>query len=429
MSDLNSSFITDEIIFSESKKLLSTLNIEDLVKINANFLKKYYGIKCALILIIDKEKSLLLHRLYLNKSDFYVREFIPEDIVSNLLLKKNNNDTNNSIKEYILKSFPDLDLKKEELFKEFNSDVTNPIMFINKSDLILNNSLIDINITENKDISSNNNDNIFFKTNSLKDNNDELLKSNYLNDNNEYLKIDSSKNSINEILTLNSLKRDNFYIEKTEIFSKNAIFGVILSFYDSKISQNINSIEKIYIDFFAIALWNALEHHRILEINKQDYLTGLYNYKEFLNILKQEEDISLRYQTPFSVVFIDLDYFKEINDTYGHLTGTKVIIDVSQILRRDLRQYDCVTRYGGDEFVVLLKKTTKEQAFVVSYRLKHLIEEHVFRATDSTTTFHLTASFGIGTFPDDGKTVIDVISKADENMYYVKRNGKNGVKA
>ncbi|MBN2693862.1 GGDEF domain-containing protein [bacterium] len=387
----NSSLITEQLIFDESKKILSTLNVDDLVKSNYEFLKKNYNIKCALILIIDEEKSLLLHRLYYGKNDFYVREFISEEICSNLLLKETTQNINNLIKDYILKSFPSLDLRENSL-KDFDSEITNPIMFFDKKEMY---------------------------------NRGEVTDS---------LDINTSKNIENQSIQLDSmeidfLKNDKYSIHKEHIFSKNAIIGILLSFYDSQSSEKIVNIDKIYLDFFSIALWNALEHHRILEINKQDYLTGLYNYKEFLNILKQEADLSTRYQTPFSVVFIDLDYFKDINDTYGHLTGTKVIIDVSQILRGDLRQYDCVTRYGGDEFVVLLKKTTKEQAFVVSYRLKHLIENHVFTTADMMTKFNLTASFGIATFPDDGENALDVISRADENMYYVKRNGKNGIKA
>ncbi|MEJ2199598.1 MAG: sensor domain-containing diguanylate cyclase, partial [Desulfuromonadaceae bacterium] len=115
-------------------------------------------------------------------------------------------------------------------------------------------------------------------------------------------------------------------------------------------------------DFAAIAIENARLMNRINQLTITDDLTGLHNDRHFQKLLKYEFERARRYQKQLSMVFIDLDHFKQVNDTYGHLTGSQLLREVGQVVRENSRQVDHAARYGGDEFVILLPSTDKEGA-------------------------------------------------------------------
>ncbi len=223
----------------------------------------------------------------------------------------------------------------------------------------------------------------------------------------------------------NTLNTENMFSFALNIFDVN--FGLVSIFTDSKNEFNNDLIQK-YAETIAIALKNSFDYRRLIEINKQDSLTGLYNYREFYNLLVFEKEYCEQNDVPFSIIFVDIDFFKNVNDTFGHLTGSKLLIEVSNIFRGDLRQQDSVTRYGGDEFMILLRKTNKIQAVLVAERLKTLIETNYFLSEDEQNKIQITASFGVATYPEDCEDIRELIDKADEHMYFIKNNGKNGVK-
>lgn len=223
----------------------------------------------------------------------------------------------------------------------------------------------------------------------------------------------------------NTLNTENMFSFALDIFDIN--FGVVSVFLNTQNDFDNNVIQK-YSETIAIALKNSFDYRRLIEINKQDSLTGLYNYREFYNLLVFEKEYCEQNDVPFSIIFVDIDFFKNINDTYGHLTGSKLLIEVSNIFRGDLRQQDSVTRYGGDEFMILLRKTNKIQAVLVAERLKTLIETNYFLSEDEQNKIQITASFGVATYPEDCQDIRELIDKADEHMYFIKNNGKNGVK-
>ncbi len=244
----------------------------------------------------------------------------------------------------------------------------------------------------------------------------------------KYLFIENKKIIENFKLNIeleNTLNTENMFSFALDIFDIN--FGVVNIFIDIKKEFNNNIIQK-YAEAIAIALKNSFDYRKLLEINKQDSLTGLYNYREFYNLLVFEKEYCEQNDVPFSIIFVDIDFFKNINDTYGHLTGSKLLIEVSNIFRGDLRQQDSVTRYGGDEFMILLRKTNKIQAVLVAERLKTLIETNYFLSEDEQNKIQITASFGVATYPEDCQDIRELIDKADEHMYFIKNNGKNGVK-
>jgi diguanylate cyclase (GGDEF)-like protein len=181
-------------------------------------------------------------------------------------------------------------------------------------------------------------------------------------------------------------------------------------------------------DFAAIALENARHVKRIHELTITDDCTGLFNARHMDFILETEIYRSQRYGYEFSVVFIDLDHFKKVNDTYGHLVGSKLLADVGQIVKSACRRIDFAFRYGGDEFVIVLPQALKENAFVVARRLHKLIGEKHW-LIDQGLDIRFTASIGVASFPSDAKTKLELLHLADEAMYAIKNTTRNGVAA
>jgi diguanylate cyclase (GGDEF)-like protein len=179
-------------------------------------------------------------------------------------------------------------------------------------------------------------------------------------------------------------------------------------------------------DYAAIAIQNARYVHRIHELTITDDCTNLYNSRYLHSTLEAEIYRSTRYQYEFSIIFIDLDFFKTVNDRYGHLAGSRLLLDLGQLIKGRLRMIDFAFRYGGDEFVILLPQTSKTEALLVTRRLHELIGRHVFFQQEGLN-ISITASFGISTFPEDARTKVDLIRMADQAMYLVKKTSRNGI--
>jgi diguanylate cyclase (GGDEF)-like protein len=176
----------------------------------------------------------------------------------------------------------------------------------------------------------------------------------------------------------------------------------------------------------AVAVDNAMLLRRSEELSITDDLTKLYNSR-FLNAtLRREVERSKRYRTPVSLIFMDLDGFKSVNDQHGHLFGSRALIEVGSVLRTTVREIDIVSRFGGDEFTVILPQTGPEGAQIIADRIRQKIEETIFLESYGVQV-RLTASIGIASFPDHGRTKDDLIARADSAMYAVKGRGKNGV--
>ncbi len=179
-------------------------------------------------------------------------------------------------------------------------------------------------------------------------------------------------------------------------------------------------------DFAGIAIDNALTVHRIRELTVTDDVTSLYNARYLQQALDQEYKRSRRYKTPTSVIFIDLDYFKTVNDNYGHLVGSSVLRETAEILRENLRATDIPTRYGGDEFVIILPETPQEDAMLVARRCLESMHEHTFGVAEGHPC-QISASFGLATLPDDTNDPMELIRLADQAMYYVKEHGRDAI--
>jgi diguanylate cyclase (GGDEF)-like protein len=185
-------------------------------------------------------------------------------------------------------------------------------------------------------------------------------------------------------------------------------------------------ILKNLADYAAIALENARYVQRIHELTITDDCTALYNARHLHFVLDAEIYRSNRYNYEFSVIFIDLDHFKQVNDTYGHLVGSKLLWMIGDLIKGHLRLIDYAFRYGGDEFVVLLPQTAKENALMVVRRVKDLLNATVF-FTEENLNIKVTASFGLSSFPGDARTRKEILRMADEAMYLVKNTTRNNI--
>lgn len=176
-------------------------------------------------------------------------------------------------------------------------------------------------------------------------------------------------------------------------------------------------------DQLAIALHNARAYQVALEQAITDGLTGLKTHRFFMEELDREWRHSTRSGQMFSVIMIDLDGFKQVNDRYGHLEGDKVLTAVANLLNDRVRQSNVVARYGGDEFAIMLPGTRTEQAEVLAERLRASIESDGYLAAHGVT-----ASFGISTFPIHGPTQEEILRVADSGMYLAKHQDGNRVR-
>jgi diguanylate cyclase (GGDEF)-like protein len=158
---------------------------------------------------------------------------------------------------------------------------------------------------------------------------------------------------------------------------------------------------------------------------KRDGLTGLYNHRHFQEALAQETARAVRYKRVYSLLFADVDHFKQYNDLQGHLAGDKVLRMIAEVLQKSVRTSDLVARYGGEEFVVLLPETAKDKARIVAQRILKGIESYPFPGRETQPGGLLTISIGLSSFPEDGEQPAELVRRADAALYEAKRGGGN----
>ena len=176
----------------------------------------------------------------------------------------------------------------------------------------------------------------------------------------------------------------------------------------------------------AIALENALRVQRAEALSVTDDLTQLYNSRYLSQVLRRETKRASRSGRPLSLLFVDLDGFKSINDTHGPLFGSRALVEAASVIRASARETDMVARFGGDEFALILPDTGSEGAAAVGDRVRDRIAAFSFLRGDGLN-IRLTVSVGVATLPDVAASADGLIQAADEAMYWVKDHGKNGI--
>jgi len=197
----------------------------------------------------------------------------------------------------------------------------------------------------------------------------------------------------------------------------------VFSIYTKKkrdFSQRDMEMIEIFASQVTLAIINRTYLEKIYQTAITEDLTGLYNQGYLYKRLEEEIIRARRFKHSLSLVFIDLDNLKKINDSFGHLAGDRVLKRVSKIVQGSIRKIDIPVRYGGDEIVIVLPETDASSTLILAERIRKKVED-AFAQTDTPVTI----SIGIATFPEDASQKIDLLRKADLAMYKAKQKGKN----
>jgi len=191
---------------------------------------------------------------------------------------------------------------------------------------------------------------------------------------------------------------------------------------------------RVTIKSLSRTIFNALEkaklkrqlketYDRLTEMSTRDELTGLYNRRFFIESLERETSRALRYGTDLNVCMLDLDHFKKINDSYGHLSGDHVLSETARLLQQSIRKSDIPCRYGGEEFAIIFPQLDADNARTASEKLRNIVAEHTF----NYDSYHMSLTLSIGIASVKGKTAtaIQLIKEADRALYQAKNQGRN----
>ena len=209
------------------------------------------------------------------------------------------------------------------------------------------------------------------------------------------------------------------------LIAKGEVIGVI-NITNKKHDKLFNQKDLEFITSLANQAAIAIDNAKLYELATKDGMTKLYIYRHFYTLLENEIRRCSRYKRNMSLIMMDIDNFKRINDTYGHLTGDTILKNLAIVLQESVRKIDIPARYGGEEFVVILPETDKEDACIIAERIRKNVSQIVVKVNE-TQDLSPTISVGVAQYSTDGQEAKELINAADTALYYSKHNGKNMV--
>lgn len=207
-------------------------------------------------------------------------------------------------------------------------------------------------------------------------------------------------------------------------------FGVLLTEVVEKNSLLLNSNIKLEdlsknLEKIVLEKTKSLEfaNQKLQQLSIEDSLTKIYNRRFFEDTITKEIEISKRYETSLSLILLDIDFFKRINDNFGHQIGDEVLVDFTDLIKNNIRKTDIFSRIGGEEFALLLLHTNLEQAVELAIKLKNIVENNILNVDNQKVSY--TISLGISTLENKEQTYKELFKIADTNLYKAKENGRN----
>ena len=208
------------------------------------------------------------------------------------------------------------------------------------------------------------------------------------------------------------------------VMDNGALMGILA--FDNPKATSLETLVKQVKPVMGVALKYLKFAYQYFEARNMAYVdevTGLHNQRYLPHVLEHEIQRAKREKTAFSLMFLDIDFFKMVNYNKGHWVGSKLLIELGRVLKDQIRNCDYAFRYGGDEFIILLANANVQQAQAVAERVRRAVEKETFRVEGHT--LNLTVSIGLAGYPDHAQTAAGLIQIADQAMYYGKRKSRN----
>lgn len=214
------------------------------------------------------------------------------------------------------------------------------------------------------------------------------------------------------------------------LVTKGRIHGVLYldDFVPRRFDKDRMKLISVLASFAAMAIENATLHHETLQMAITDALTGLNNRRYFEQVLPQELERACRYHQSFGLLMIDVDNFKNFNDSYGHPMGDRILATIATAIEKTLRSVDFAFRYGGEELAVILPETSAKSACRVAERIRQRVAKDTKKLLNGSLKEAITVSVGVACYPVDGADADLLVARADDLLYLAKSAGKNCVR-
>jgi diguanylate cyclase (GGDEF)-like protein len=226
------------------------------------------------------------------------------------------------------------------------------------------------------------------------------------------------------------------WLARNETFKKSGVFDLFplmldlgLLYFGASLAfiWKYNNLAVLLSLIPIFVIYRTLRIPALERQTRLDSKTGLFNDKYFKQQLENELSRANRFDRPLAIIMADLDLLRNINNTYGHLAGDEVLIGMARLLKQSIREYDIVSRFGGEEFAILLPETSLEDAYAKAEKIRKTIEETEFAVRTSAARLHATMSFGVACREYMNQTPDEIIHHADAALYQSKISGRNQV--